>query len=119
MTIHGEKGKMNNAGTTKLRDIAGVIRSKNAGPNQITFDIIFNHEEEFEKACESGSFTGENVAKTYGIDEGKILGIYFYSPANSIKITILREVSSGSMMDTDVYGAQQHAPLLDMEINYE
>lgn len=100
----------------KLRDIAGVIRSKNAGPYQLTFDIIFKNRTDFERAVRGGSFTSKLIAKTYGFSEDKVLGIHFYPPADAIKITVLREVSSGGVKDTDVYGAQQHAPLLDIEV---
>ena len=33
-----------------------------------------------------------------------------------IKITYLRDVPSGTVGDRDVYGAQQHAPLMDIDI---
>ncbi len=33
-----------------------------------------------------------------------------------MKGTIPRRISSGNVVDTDVYGAQQHALLLDVEI---
>ena len=37
-------------------------------------------------------------------------------PAFAFKATIERRIASGAVGDTDVYGAQQHAPLLDVEI---
>ena len=39
-----------------------------------------------------------------------------YPPAHAYKATIERKIASGAVGDTDVYGAQQHAPLLDVEI---
>ena len=39
-----------------------------------------------------------------------------YPAGNAFKATIPRLVPSGDVGDTDVYGAQQHAPLLDGEI---
>ncbi|UMZ74181.1 DUF4387 domain-containing protein [Natranaerofaba carboxydovora] len=100
----------------KLRDVAKVIRSKNAGPYQLTFDIIFNSKEDLEKVKRGKSLTPGLVANLYGFSEDKVLGIHFYPPADAIKITVLREVSSGGVNDTDVYGAQQHAPLLDAKV---
>ena len=44
------------------------------------------------------------------------MAIIPYDVAYAIKITIPRLVPSGDPGDTDVYGAQQHAPLLDIEI---
>lgn len=102
--------------TRKLTDIAGVIRSKNAGPYQLTFDIIFDDEDLFNRTVNGGSFNSKEMARIFDIAEEKILGIHPYPPANAIKITIERNYSSGSLKDTDVYGAQQHAPLLDLEV---
>ena len=39
-----------------------------------------------------------------------------YPPALAFKGTVPRKVSSGNVGDTDVYGAQQHAPMLDVEV---
>ncbi len=40
----------------KLKDIAEVIRSKNAGPYELTFDIIFKSWEIFEAACKKSHY---------------------------------------------------------------
>ncbi|MHA2394496.1 MAG: DUF4387 domain-containing protein [Promethearchaeota archaeon] len=101
---------------TLLTELATVIRSKNAGPFKITLDIFFNNEENYLKVKGSGAITRETIAKLYKIHENRILGIYFVDKVHGIKITILRGPSSGSATDTDVYGAQQHAPLLALEI---
>ena len=37
-------------------------------------------------------------------------------PANAIKFTIYRLRPSGSPGDPDIFGAQQYAPLLDIEV---
>ncbi|MBN2884096.1 MAG: DUF4387 family protein, partial [Clostridia bacterium] len=37
----------------KLKDAAKVIRSKNSGPYELTFDIIFRTKELFEAAVDS------------------------------------------------------------------
>lgn len=100
----------------KLKSIAGVIRSKNAGPYEITFDIIFNSYPLFESVVRGGSLTEEVVARLYRVPREKVLGVYHYSPAKAIKITMERPRPSGSLGETDVYGAQQHAPLLDLEV---
>jgi hypothetical protein len=39
-----------------------------------------------------------------------------YDAAYAFKATLPRLVPAGDIGDTDVYGAQQHAPLLDIEI---
>ena len=49
---------------TPLRDIAKVIRSKNAGPFEITLDIVFKTEEDFEAVKKSGVITRELVSSS-------------------------------------------------------
>lgn len=46
----------------------------------------------------------------------RILEFVRYDAALGIKITYLRDVPSGTVGDRDVYGAQQHAPLMDIDI---
>jgi len=98
----------------RLRDLADVIRSKNAGPYELTFDIMFKTEEIYKKVTESGIISKESFAKLYGISQNDVMEIIHFDPANAIKITIVRPVSSGDLRETDVYGAQQHAPLVDL-----
>jgi len=100
----------------KLKDLAQVIRSKNAGPFELTFDIIFPSEEVFELVRSSGVITKELVAKLYSIPIEHVLHLVFFPAARAVKITIVRPVPSGSIGDTDIYGAQQHIPLLDVDI---
>ncbi len=102
--------------TVYLRELAKVIRSKNAGPFRITLDIFFETDENYKMVKNSGIITEESVARLYAIPKSQIQGIYFSDNPRGIKITLLRNVSSGSTDDRDVYGAQQHAPLLSLKI---
>ncbi len=100
----------------KLSELAGTIRSKNAGVNQITFDIIFHSKEIYEKVRQSGVLTKETVAKRYGISQNRISDFVEFDVANAIKFTIYRNRPSGSPGDWDVLGCQQYGPLLDVEV---
>lgn len=101
----------------KLTDIAEVIRSKNSGPYELTLDIIFKDWEIFEKVCASGAINNELIAGLYGISVDKVINIVHFKPAKAIKATIERPICSGELGETDVYGAQQHAPLLGIELD--
>ena len=101
----------------KLTEIAQVIRSKNSGPYEITFDIIFKEWSMFEKVCLSKAIDSQLISKLYSIPEENVINIVEFKPAKAIKITIVRPISSGELGETDVYGAQQHAPLLDLELD--
>jgi hypothetical protein len=102
----------------RLGDLASVIRSKNAGPFQVTIDIMFATAEDYRRVLHSRAFTVAEVAKRYRIAESDVAVIPF-ERVHAIKITIPRRWSSrgsGSAGDRDVYGAQQHGPLVDLEI---
>lgn len=98
-----------------LNEAAMVIRSKNAGPFIFTFDILFPDAEAFERVRAAGKIDRASVAKAYGVSPNEILGFDYFPFANAIKFSIKRATASGAHGDSDVYGAQQHAPLLLME----
>ncbi len=100
----------------RLADLAEVIRSKNAGPFELTFDLIFPDRETFDLVRSAGVITRDLVARMYGVPLHKVLCLVDVPQANAFKATIARPVPSGCVGDTDVYGAQQHAPWLDVEI---
>jgi len=102
--------------TVKLSRLAEVIRSKNAGPYELTLDIIFRDEKDYGRLKRSGFFTEALFARLYGVGAASILGVVHFDPACAVKATMRRPRVSGDPGDTDVYGAQQHAPLLDLEI---
>ncbi|MEG1710977.1 MAG: DUF4387 domain-containing protein [Clostridia bacterium] len=98
-----------------IPEVAEVIRSKNSGPYELTLDIIFKDWDIFEKVCKAKIINPELIAKLYKIDPKKVMNIVEFNPAKAIKITIERPYCSGAKCETDVYGAQQHAPLFDIE----
>ena len=102
---------------TRLVDITEVIRSKNAGPYELTFDIMFSDHKWFEKVCQAGVINEELVCGIFAIRREDIIKIVEFHPAKAIKITIRRPIPSGNLGETDVYGAQQHAPLLELEFD--
>ncbi len=101
----------------KLKDIAAVIRSKNAGPYEITFDIIFRDKDRFERAVLQQVITPATIARLYSIDIDQVISVIEFPPALAIKATIIRPIGAGDPGERDVYSAQQHAPLMDIEID--
>ncbi|EIM28808.1 DUF4387 domain-containing protein [Microvirga lotononidis] len=101
----------------KLSDLAKTIRSKNAGVDKITFDIIFTDRGIYEQVLRSKALTPTTVAKLYGIEESRIAEFVEYDPACAIKFTIFRRRPSGSAGDSDIFGAQQYAPLLEVKVD--
>ncbi|ATM94974.1 Uncharacterised protein [Yersinia frederiksenii] len=98
-------------------ELAHVVRSKNAGPYELVLDILFKNKDIYSSIKESGQFKKELIAKIYKIEPKLVSRIIWFDPANAVKIVMPRHLVSGAVSDTDVYGAQQHAPLLKLEFN--
>ncbi|MHC4915224.1 MAG: DUF4387 domain-containing protein [Planctomycetota bacterium] len=99
-----------------LPEIAEVVRSKNAGPYELTLDIIFSRAEDYAFLKEKRFFDKALFAGLYGVDAEKVLRVTHFDPACAVKATLVRPRVSGQPGDADVYGAQQHAPLLTLRI---
>jgi len=99
----------------RLADLAKLIRSKNAGPFQLTFDIMFDGPEKYERVKKAGVINRELISRTYNVP-GDQIDIYEYDAAYSFKITIPRPYISGNIDDTDIFGGQQYGPLVNLEI---
>jgi hypothetical protein len=102
-----------------LTELAAVIRSKNAGPYELTFDIMFKDARHYRQVKDADVFTPQLIAQLYGVTPDKVLNVTYFDPAWAVKVTIVRPVVSGGIGETDVYGAQQHAPLLTLTIPIE
>ena len=100
---------------TKLADMAKLIRSKNAGPFELTIDIMFDNESNYVKVKNSKKINRTFISKLYRININDIKVVYF-DVAYAIKISFPRPIVSGSFRDSDVLGGQQYGPLVDLEI---
>jgi hypothetical protein len=100
----------------RIADLATFITSKNAGPFLLTVDVVFPDQETYRRVVESGAINAEAVARLYGIPVEHIVKVVNFDPASAIKVTFKRPVGSGALGETDVYGAQQHVPIMQYEI---
>lgn len=96
-----------------LKDIANVIRSKNAGPYELTLDVMLKDQEMFEAVKKADVINKKVISQLYRIPEEDVISIVYFPNAKSIKATIVRPLPSGALGERDVYGAQQHAPLVN------
>ena len=94
-----------------LTDLVHVIRSKNAGPNLLTLDLFFRDRDGYHRAIQSPQLSVASVALMYGCAQA-LMSRYDMADLRAIKFTLPRAVCAGSPGDGDVYGAQQHGPLL-------
>jgi hypothetical protein len=99
-----------------LTDLSGVIRSKNAGPFMITLDVIFKSEDDYRYLKNIDFFSPELIARLYRVSVDDVVTIVYFDPARAVKASVKRHTAAGSPGDSDVYGAQQHAPLLGLRV---
>ena len=97
----------------KLRDVASVIRSKNAGPFELTLDVLLKDDASFELLTKNDVINKSVIAELYKIPETDVIAIVYFPNARAIKATIVRPCASGALQERDVYGAQQHGPLVN------
>ena len=97
----------------KLKDVASVIRSKNAGPFELTLDVLLRDDAMFEALKKANVINKTVIAQLYKIPEEDVLSIVYFPNARAIKATIVRPMPSGAIGERDVYGAQQHGPLVN------
>ena len=105
--------------TRRLGDLAQVVRSKNAKPFRLTFDVIFDDPAVYRRVKAAKVLTRERIAELYAIHPDQILSLHEFDAGLAIKFTFRRPVPQGAPGDSDVYGCQQHAPLLDVEVPWE
>jgi hypothetical protein len=100
---------------TTLAEIAKLIRSKNAGPFELTIDVIFDDLDTMHRVADSNVLSAERISELYRVSVEDIR-VFHYEPGIAIKISFPRPVPSGSVGDTDITGGQQYAPLVDLVI---
>ncbi len=102
--------------TVPLTSLAKTIRSKNAGVDKVTFDVIFQDKKSYDLVRRSGALSREAVCKIYGVPASRISDHVEFEPGLAIKFTLFRKVPSGSVGDPDIFGSQQYGPLLAVEV---
>lgn len=100
---------------TPLADLTSLIRSKNAGPFALTFDIMFADRDTYLRVKNSGVLNRELFARLF---HTSIREVKFFECDNALafKFSIPRPRISGDLGDGDLHGGQQFAPLLQIQI---
>lgn len=99
-----------------LYQVADIVRSKNAGPYRITFDVLFRDPARYAAIRDSGAISPESVAAAYGLPVEAVSSFFRIDMANAFKITIVRPRPQGQVGDGDMYGCQQHVPLMNLAV---
>jgi hypothetical protein len=99
-----------------LFELCSLIRSKNAGPFVLTFDLMASSRDNYERIKRRQPITKKLLAGIYHLDEKNITLVY-HDHALAIKISIPRPIFQGELDDGDCYGGQQYVPLLDLPVD--
>jgi hypothetical protein len=98
-----------------LLDYCTLIRSKNAGPFVLTFDLICRDETAYKQLIASAAITPQTFAALYKVDLSTV-EVFHCAAALALKISIPRPHRQGAIDDPDCYGGQQHALLLEIQL---
>jgi hypothetical protein len=96
---------------SELWQFTKLIRSKNAGPFELTFDVMFKDRESYERVLRSRVLSAERIAQLYGVPVAEVR-LFEIEQIDTVKFSIPRKIFSGDVADTDVYGGQFHGPLV-------
>jgi len=100
---------------SKLGELASLIRSKNAGPFELTFDVMFADRETYERVQRSGVLSRESIASLYRLSANEVR-FFECEAALAFTASIPRSFVQGDPGDSDGGGGQQFAPLVELEI---
>jgi uncharacterized protein DUF4387 len=103
------------ARATTLGDLAKLIRSKNAGAFMLTFDVMFHDDQTYRRVLASKVLTRASFAELYKMPEEDV-SYFECDAAKAIKISIPRPYFQGDLDDGDLYGGQQHGPLVTLVV---
>ncbi|MBV9830719.1 MAG: DUF4387 domain-containing protein [Marmoricola sp.] len=102
--------------TRPLSELAPIIRSKNAKPFRVTFDVLFDREDVYGYVKRTGALNEEAIARAYRVPRSEITSSFVFDPGLAFKFTMRRPRVQGSFGDGDLYACQWHSPMLDIRI---
>lgn len=96
---------------------AKVLRSKNTGPYEITFDIMFDRRDVYDVIKSSAVLSTSVIAELYGLEVDEIIWSGFFDPALAFKATVPRRrrglpAASGGYFEDDIHGSLMYLPLM-------
>jgi hypothetical protein len=100
----------------KVKDVCRHVRSKQAGPFWVTFDLFFDGPHNFEKYADSPVLGPALFAQLYGTDPA-LVKRFAVKSLSVVKISYPRAQPQGGMVERDLHSGQQFARLLEIELD--
>lgn len=98
-----------------VKQVCRHVRSKNAGPYWVTFDLFFDGPENFEKYSRSEALGPQLFERLFGADP-TLVKHYPVPSLNTLKISYARATPQGGMVERDMHCGQQFVRLLGVEL---
>lgn len=97
-------------------DVCDYVRSKNAGPFWVTFDLFFRNDADFARYARSPAIGPETFERLFGVDPGNVKS-FPIEDLQMVKISCVRPTPSGSRVERDLHSGQMFVRLLDVELD--
>lgn len=98
-----------------VKEVCHHVRSKNAGPFWVTFDLFFSSAENFRRYSGSPALGGELFQRLFGADP-RLVKRFPIPSLNALKLSYPRSSAQGGMVERDMHCGQQYVRILDVEL---
>jgi hypothetical protein len=98
-----------------VRDVAELVRSKNAGPFWQTLDIFLPDDDAYRLVASSPNLDEHVIARLYRV-AAEDVSIFRLPAIRVVKISFPRPAAQGGVEDRDMHAGQQHVPLAEVEL---
>lgn len=98
-----------------IREVAELVRSKNAGPFWQTLDVFLPDDDTYRLVAESPSIDEDVIARLYRVAAEEVR-IFRLPSIRVVKFSFPRPTPQGGVEDRDMHAGQQHVPLAELEL---
>jgi hypothetical protein len=99
-----------------VKQVCRHVRSKNAGPFWVTFDLFFDGADNYRRYADSPALGPELIQRLYGADP-RLVKKYLVPKLQMVKISYARTSVQGGEVERDMHCGQQYVRLLDVELD--
>lgn len=99
-----------------VNDVCHHVRSKNAGPYWVTFDLFFKNDEAFDRYADSPALGASLIERLFGADPA-LVKRFAVPSLRVVKISYARSSPQGGIVERDMHCGQQFVRLLDVELD--
>jgi len=99
-----------------VKQVCRHVRSKNAGPYWVTFDLFFDGPENFRRYKDSAALGPALLQRLFGADP-QLVKRFAVPKLDMLKLSYARTSAQGGVVERDMHCGQQFVRLLDVELD--